>query len=57
MRTPNGASASSTAEAMTAGAAMVPLSAAPLMPSGLSGVGVSRCTISIDGTQSLDGSR
>ena len=39
IRTPSGRSASSIAETMAAGAPMVPLSAAPLTPSGLSGVG------------------
>ena len=57
MRTPNGRSASSTAEAIAAGAAIVPLSAAPLTPSGLSGVGDSMWWISIGGTVSAVGSR
>jgi hypothetical protein len=39
VRTLSGRSASSMAEQMAAGAPMVPLSAAPLTPSGLSGVG------------------
>ena len=55
--TPRGASAFSTAEASAAGAAMVPLSAAPLTPSGLSGVGDSMCRISIGGTHGAVGSR
>src|SRR5579862_2387905 len=40
-RTPKGRSASSIAETIAAGAAIVPLSAAPLTPSGFIGVGVS----------------
>jgi hypothetical protein len=40
MRTPKGVGASSIAETMTAGAAIMPLSAAPLTPSGVSGVGL-----------------
>ena len=56
MTTPNGDSASSIADTIAAGAPMVPLSAAPLTPSGLSGVGDSMWITSIGGTLSVLGS-
>src|SRR3954470_9000563 len=44
--TPNGASASSTALQIAGGEAMVPVSPAPLTPSGLTGVGVTVRSVS-----------
>ena len=54
---PSGRSASSIALEIAAGAPMVPASPAPFTPSGLSGLGVTRCTVSIAGTSQADGSR
>ena len=50
-------SASSIAAAITAETGMTPASPAPLMPSGLSGRGVSRCAVSIRGTSVAYGIR
>ena len=50
-------SASSRAEAITADTGMVPASPAPLIPSGLSGLGVSRWSVSTCGTSEAYGMR
>ncbi|MFC6935369.1 hypothetical protein ACFQHO_37055 [Actinomadura yumaensis] len=50
-------SASSTADAITADTGITPASPAPLMPSGLSGDGVSRWSISTAGTSVAYGIR
>src|SRR6185503_16830346 len=56
-RTPNGASASSTALAIAAGGEMAPPSPMPLTPRGLRGDGNSRCTVSTSGTSIAVGTR
>ena len=56
-RTPNGASASSTALAMAAGGEIAPPSPMPLRPSGFRGDGYSRCTVSIGGSSIAVGTR
>src|SRR4029078_1913948 len=56
-RTPNGDSASSMAAMIAAGAGMVPPSPAPLTPSGLSGFGVSTCSITAPGMSEDAGRR
>ena len=55
--TPNGDNASSIAAMIAAGAGMVPPSPAPLTPSGLSGFGVSTCSITQAGTSGAMGMR
>src|SRR3954453_21437175 len=56
MRTPNGASACSTAEMMAAAAGTQPASPTPLTPSGLSGEGNSTSVTSMRGTSVAPGS-
>src|ERR1700720_3502496 len=55
--TSNGESACSIAEIIAAGAGMVPPSPVPLTPSGLSGFGVSTCSIWQAGTSDAAGRR
>ena len=54
---PSGFNASSTADAITCGTAMVPASPTPLIPSGLSGDGVCMWIISTAGTSVAKGIR